>query len=89
VRLAAPSATQVTDDQLRWMSVCLVLALAVHAGSLPVWLLATIAAAIAIRLALSARGYAVPSRTIRAVVCSCAPSTVSRRDPRCSVWSAA
>jgi transglutaminase-like putative cysteine protease len=68
VRLAAPSATQVTDDQLRWMSVCLVLALAVHAGSLPVWLLATIAAAIAIRLALSARGYAVPSRTIRAVV---------------------
>jgi transglutaminase-like putative cysteine protease len=68
VKLAAPSATRVTYDQLRWMSVCLALALAVHAASLPFWLLATIAAAIAIRLALSARGYAPPSRAIRAGV---------------------
>ncbi len=68
MKLAVPSATQVTYDQLRWMSVCLALALAVHAASLPVWLLAAIAAAVAIRLALAARGYAAPSRTIRIVV---------------------
>lgn len=68
MKLAVPSATQVTYDQVRWMSVCLALALAVHAASLPVWLLAAIAAAISIRLALAARGYAVPSRTIRIVV---------------------
>ena len=68
MKLAAPSVTQVTYDQLRWMSVCLALALAVHTASLPIWLLAAVAAAIAIRLALSARGYAAPSRTIRTVV---------------------
>lgn len=68
MKLAAPSATQATYEQLRWMSVCLALALAVHAASLPVWLLATVAAAIAARLVLSARGYAAPSRTIRTVV---------------------
>jgi transglutaminase-like putative cysteine protease len=50
------------------MSVCLALALAVHAASLPIWLLAAVAAAIGIRLALSARGYAVPSRTLRTAV---------------------
>ena len=68
MKLATPSPTQVTYDQLRWMSVCLALALAVHTASLPVWLLATVAATIAIRLALSARGYTAPSRTIRFVV---------------------
>jgi transglutaminase-like putative cysteine protease len=68
MKLAAPTAGRVTYEQLRWMSVCLVLALAVHTASLPLWLLATIAAAIAIRLALSARGYAVPSRAIRSGV---------------------
>ena len=65
MKLAAPTATRVTYEQLRWMSACLVLALVVHATSLPVWLLATVAAAIAIRLALCARGYAAPSRALR------------------------
>ena len=55
MKLAAPTATRVTYEQLRWMSACLVLALVVHTTSLPVWLLATVAAAIAIRLALCAR----------------------------------
>jgi protein-glutamine gamma-glutamyltransferase len=68
VKLAAPSATQVTYTQLRWVCVCLALALAVHAASLPLWLLATVAAAAAIRLALSARGYAAPSRPIRTLI---------------------
>ncbi len=65
MKLAAPSATRVTYEQLRWMSACLALALVVHSRSLPVWLLVTVAAAIAIRLALAARGYAAPSRAIR------------------------
>jgi transglutaminase-like putative cysteine protease len=68
MKLAAPTAARVTYEQLRWMSVCLALALAVHITSLPLWLLATIAAAIAIRLALSARGYAAPSLAIRTIV---------------------
>jgi transglutaminase-like putative cysteine protease len=68
MKLAAPSATQVTYTQLRWMCVCLALALAVHAASLPLWLLATIGAAAATRLALSARGYTAPPRTIRTVI---------------------
>jgi protein-glutamine gamma-glutamyltransferase len=68
MKLAAPSATQVTYTQLRWACLCLALALAVHAASLPLWLLATIAAAAAIRLALSARGYAAPARPIRTVI---------------------
>jgi transglutaminase-like putative cysteine protease len=50
------------------MSLCLALALAAHVTSLPPWLLATIAATIVVRLALSSRGYAIPSRTIRTVV---------------------
>jgi transglutaminase-like putative cysteine protease len=50
------------------MALCLALALAPRAASLPIWLLATIGAAVAVRLALASRGYAVPSRTIRSVV---------------------
>ena len=68
MKLAAPSATQVTYPQLRWMCACLALALAAHALSLPLWLLAVIAAAAGIRLWLAARGYAAPSRTIRSVI---------------------
>jgi transglutaminase-like putative cysteine protease len=65
MKLAAPFATRVTYEQLRWMSACLALALVVHATSLPLWLMATVAAAIAVRLALAARGRAAPSRAIR------------------------
>jgi transglutaminase-like putative cysteine protease len=65
MKSAAPSATRVTYEQLRSMSVCLALALAVHTAALPLWLLATIAAVIAIRLALSARGHTVPARALR------------------------
>lgn len=68
MKLASPSADQVTYEQLRWMSLCLALALAAHITSLPAWLLVTIAATIVVRLALSSRGYAIPSRTIRTVV---------------------
>ncbi len=72
MRLAAPSATQITYSQLSWMCVCLALSLAVHAASLPLWLLATVAAAAAVRLALAARGYAAPPRPLRGAIAAAA-----------------
>jgi transglutaminase-like putative cysteine protease len=72
VKLAAPTATRATYEQLRWMSVCLALGLAVHVASLPIWLVVTVAAAIGVRLTLSARGYAAPSRTMRIVIAAIA-----------------
>lgn len=60
---AAPGA--VTYPQLRSMSLCAGLALAVYVGTLPWWLTVVIGASIAIRLVLAARGYAAPGRTLR------------------------
>lgn len=65
MKLAAPSATQITYGQLKWMCLCLALALAVHAVSVPAWILAIVASCAAARLALARRGYAAPARSIR------------------------
>ncbi|HEX4152518.1 MAG TPA: DUF3488 and transglutaminase-like domain-containing protein [Steroidobacteraceae bacterium] len=68
MKLAAPFAARVTYPQLRALCACLGLALAAQVTSLPLWLLAVILAAVAIRLSIAARGYAVPSLTIRTVI---------------------
>jgi transglutaminase-like putative cysteine protease len=47
------------------MGACLGLALATHVASLPGWLTGVVAASIAIRLLLAARGYAAPNRPVR------------------------
>jgi protein-glutamine gamma-glutamyltransferase len=65
VKLAAASSQDVTYPQLKAMSVCLVLALAVHAPALPVWLTVVVLASVAVRLLLAARGYAAPARPVR------------------------
>ena len=65
VKLAAPSAAQVSYAQLKWICACIALALAAHVAAVPVWLLATVCAAVAIRLMLAARGRSAPGRGIR------------------------
>jgi protein-glutamine gamma-glutamyltransferase len=58
----------VSYEQLAGISACLALALAAHLGSLPVWVLATVAASGGIRLLLAHRGRAAPPRGVRLVV---------------------
>lgn len=65
MKLSAASAAHVTYAQLRWMSICLALALAVHLTTLPVWLSATVGILIAVRWSLAARGYAAPPQALR------------------------
>ncbi|MGP8166676.1 MAG: DUF3488 and DUF4129 domain-containing transglutaminase family protein [Steroidobacteraceae bacterium] len=65
MKLAAPSAAQVSYAQLKWICACIALALAAHVTAVPVWLLATVCAAVAIRLILAARGRSAPGRGIR------------------------
>ena len=60
---AAPGA--VSYPQLRAMSLCAGLALAVYVGTLPWWVTAVVAAGIGIRLFLASRGYAPPGRAVR------------------------
>lgn len=59
------TAHEATYPQLRAMGVCLGLALAAHVAALPAWLTAVVAASIAVRLILAARGYAAPGRPLR------------------------
>jgi transglutaminase-like putative cysteine protease len=47
------------------MGVCLGLAIVVHIAALPLWLTLVVAASVAIRLILAARGYAAPSRPVK------------------------
>ena len=47
------------------MAVCLGLAIAPHVASLPLWLTAVVAASIAMRLILAARGHAAPGRPVK------------------------
>ena len=68
MKLAAASETKVTYDQLKWLCACLALALIAHLPALPHWLIVTVCAAAAIRLALAARGRAAPARGIRLCV---------------------
>jgi protein-glutamine gamma-glutamyltransferase len=58
----------VSYEQLAGISACLALALAAHLGSLPVWVLVTVAAAGGIRLLLAHRGRAAPPRGVRLVI---------------------
>jgi transglutaminase-like putative cysteine protease len=55
-------------EQLAGISACLVLALVAHLGSLPVWVLVTVAVSAGIRLLLAHRGRAAPSRGVRLVI---------------------
>jgi protein-glutamine gamma-glutamyltransferase len=59
------AAQGVTYRELRAMAVCLGLAIAPHVASLPLWLTAVVAASIAMRLILAARGHAAPSRPVK------------------------
>ncbi len=55
-------------EQLAGIFACLVLALAAHLGSLPVWVFATVAVSGGIRLLLARRGRRAPHRALRLVV---------------------
>jgi protein-glutamine gamma-glutamyltransferase len=59
-------------DQLLGITACLTLALAVHITSLPVWVLATIALCVAIRLVLGFRNVGLPPRWLLISVSSLA-----------------
>ena len=59
------STKTVPYEQLVGISACLALALAAHLGSLPVWVLVTVAAAGGLRLLLARRGRAAPPRGVR------------------------
>jgi transglutaminase-like putative cysteine protease len=62
---AQAAAHAVSYRELRALGVCLGLALAAHIAALPVWLTALVAASVAMRLILAARGYAAPSRPVK------------------------
>jgi protein-glutamine gamma-glutamyltransferase len=55
-------------QQLLGVSLCLGLALGAHLGSLPIWVLATVAASCGIRLMLARRGRAAPPRGVKLAV---------------------
>ena len=55
-------------EQLAGISACLMLALAAHLSSLPVWVPVTVAAAGGLRLLLAHRGRAAPPRSVRLVI---------------------
>ncbi len=59
-------------ERLSWICGCLALALAPDLGRLPVWILATAAAAMAIRLSLAALGRDSLPRTLRILLALCA-----------------
>ncbi len=62
----------VSFEQLAGIFACLALALLAHVGSLPLWVLATVAVSGSIRLLLARRGRAAPPRTIRLAIAALA-----------------
>jgi hypothetical protein len=58
----------VTYEQLAEISACLALALVAHLGTLPAWVLATVAVSGGTRLLLARRGRAAPPRAVRLVI---------------------
>src|ERR1700731_4974005 len=69
---AAVSPKSVSYEQLVGISACLALALLAHLGSLPVWVLVTVAVSGGIRLLLARRGRAAPPRAVRLVISAAA-----------------
>jgi transglutaminase-like putative cysteine protease len=63
---------RVSFERLTWVCGCLALALAPDVGRLPLWILATAAAAMAIRLTLAALGRGALPRAVRIAVTVCA-----------------
>ncbi len=61
-----PSA--VSYEQLAGITACLALAMVAHLGSLPVWVLATVAVSAGIRLLLARRGRPAPPRGVRLII---------------------
>jgi protein-glutamine gamma-glutamyltransferase len=66
------AAERVTFEQLLWITACLALALLADVGSLPIWVMATVAAAAGVRLLLAARGRDAPPQAVRIIVSACA-----------------
>jgi transglutaminase-like putative cysteine protease len=62
------NSTAVSFEQLSGIFACLALAVAAHVGSLPVWVLATVAISGGIRLLLARRGRAAPPRGVRVTI---------------------
>lgn len=58
----------VSHEQLAGISACLALALLAHLGSLPVWVLVTVAVSGGIRLLLARRGRTAPPRAVRLLI---------------------
>ena len=65
MKWSAAAASPASGAQLARTAACLALALGAHAAALPVWLLATVLAAGAIRLGLAARGRYRPPALVR------------------------
>jgi protein-glutamine gamma-glutamyltransferase len=68
LKLASESSAPVTYAQLKWVCVCLALALLAQVGTLPLWLLGIVCALAAMRVSLAARGRGPPPRGIRLVI---------------------
>ncbi len=66
----------ISFDHLLGVSACLAMAVAAHLGSLPVWVLVTVAMAGGIRLLLAYRGRSAPPRAIRLAVAALAIALV-------------
>jgi protein-glutamine gamma-glutamyltransferase len=64
----AGAAERITFERLLWITACLALTLLADVTVLPIWILATVGAAAAIRLFLAARSRDAPPRSIRFVV---------------------
>ena len=62
------SPKSVSFQDLAGIAACLALALAAHVGSLPAWVLGTVAVAAALRLGLAYRGQAAPPRAVRLLI---------------------
>jgi transglutaminase-like putative cysteine protease len=62
------AAERISLERLTWISGCLALALLPVVARLPLWLIAMVVAATALRLVLAARGHDAPPRLIRVII---------------------
>lgn len=68
---ALPS-ERVSFDRLAWICVCVALAVAPHAVSLPPWITSAVALCAVLRIAIAARGGNTPPKSLRVVIALCA-----------------